>query len=287
MLVSSSSPAPSSTIFRAHSTASRPVALRPPWVKISQRGSSPSALTCLASMATTMHWLPKRSAASRTNSGLNTAAVLIETLSAPALSSFRMSSTVRTPPPTVSGMKTSAAIRSTVSYVVSRLSWLAVMSRKVISSAPCSLYLRAISTGSPASRMSTKLTPLTTRPLSTSRQGMIRFASVIAVSSGGFQAVAVGLGFGYVEGALVNGPTGDGADDALVGHFRQLLQVIHIGNATGGDDRDASFLGQCCGRFDVDSLHHAVAADVGVYDGFDTVVGETFEIGRASCRERV
>ncbi len=34
-----------------------------------------------------------------------TAAVLIETLSAPASSSLRMSSTVRTPPPTVSGMK--------------------------------------------------------------------------------------------------------------------------------------------------------------------------------------
>src|SRR3712207_6140630 len=50
------------------------------------------------------------------------------------------------------------------------------MSRKVSSSAPSASYTRAISTGSPASRRSTKLTPLTTRPASTSRHGMTRTA---------------------------------------------------------------------------------------------------------------
>ena len=49
--------------------------------------------TFLASMATTMHWSPNFSAASRTKRGFFTAAVLIETLSAPASSSRRMSST--------------------------------------------------------------------------------------------------------------------------------------------------------------------------------------------------
>ena len=58
----------------------------------------------LASIATTMHWLPKRSAASRITSGRANAAVLSETLSAPARSSRRTSSTERMPPPTVSGM---------------------------------------------------------------------------------------------------------------------------------------------------------------------------------------
>ena len=43
----------------AHSTASMPVALRPPWVKTSNL----SGPVCLASMATTMHWLPNFSAA--------------------------------------------------------------------------------------------------------------------------------------------------------------------------------------------------------------------------------
>ncbi len=37
----------------------------------------------------------------------------------------------------------------------------------------------ALSTGSPASRRSTKLVPLTTLPFVTSRQGMILFASMI------------------------------------------------------------------------------------------------------------
>ena len=59
-----------------------------------------------------------------------TAAVLIDTLSAPEASSRRMSSTVRTPPPTVSGMKQRSAVRRTTSRMMSRFSWLAVMSRK-------------------------------------------------------------------------------------------------------------------------------------------------------------
>ncbi len=67
--------------------------------------------TRLASMATTMHWLPNFSAASRTKPGFCTAAVLIETLSAPASSRLRMSLSARTPPPTVSGMKQASAVR--------------------------------------------------------------------------------------------------------------------------------------------------------------------------------
>jgi hypothetical protein len=60
-------------------------------------------------MATTMHCEPKRSEASLTSCGLNTAEVLIDTLSAPACSRRRTSSGTRTPPPTVSGMNTCAA----------------------------------------------------------------------------------------------------------------------------------------------------------------------------------
>jgi hypothetical protein len=90
----------------------------------------------LASIATTMHWSPNFSAASRTKRGFLTAAVLIATLSAPASRSRRMSSTARTPPPTVSGMKQASAVRWTTSSKVPRFSWLAVMSRKQSSSAP-------------------------------------------------------------------------------------------------------------------------------------------------------
>ncbi len=83
-----------------------------------------------------MHWSPNFSAASLTKARRFTAAVLIDTLSAPQASSLRMSSTVRTPPPTVSGMKQASAVRRTTSKMVSRFSWLAVMSRKQSSSAP-------------------------------------------------------------------------------------------------------------------------------------------------------
>src|SRR6266571_2845146 len=61
------------------------------------------------------------------------AAVLIETLSAPALRRRRTSSTLRTPPPTVSGMNTWPATASTTCRMRSRSSELAVISRKASS----------------------------------------------------------------------------------------------------------------------------------------------------------
>src|SRR3989440_4456166 len=52
------------------------------------------------------------------------------------------------------------------------------MSRKHNSSAPAASYAIAAATGSPASRRLTKLTPLTTRPSLTSRQGMTRTLNI-------------------------------------------------------------------------------------------------------------
>ena len=103
MLVSRISPAPRRAISTAHCTASSPVFLRPPWLYTSQ--PEPSA-RAFASMATTMHCAPYFCEASKITCGLATAAELKLTLSAPALSSRRTSATVRTPPPTVSGMNT-------------------------------------------------------------------------------------------------------------------------------------------------------------------------------------
>ena len=83
-----------------------------------------------------MHWDPNLSAASVSSSGRAMAAVFSDTLSAPARSSRSTSSTLRTPPPTVSGMNTCSAVRRTTSYMVSRRSLDAVMSRNTSSSAP-------------------------------------------------------------------------------------------------------------------------------------------------------
>jgi hypothetical protein len=128
------SPAPKCAARCAHSTASAPVPVRPPWVVTSKPLAGPGARR--ASTDRTMHCDPNRSAASDSSSGRATAAVLSETLSAPARSSRSTSATLRTPPPTVSGMNTCSAVRRTTSYMVSRPPLDAVMSRNVSSSAP-------------------------------------------------------------------------------------------------------------------------------------------------------
>ena len=139
MELSRISPAPSSAARAHHSTASTPVRLRPPWVVTSNPpdGRPEASRRRRTSAERTRTWAPNRSAISAMSSGRAIAAVLTPTLSAPARSSRSTSSTVRTPPPTVSGMNTSSAVRATTSYIVARSPLLAVTSRKVSSSAPC------------------------------------------------------------------------------------------------------------------------------------------------------
>ena len=100
-----------------------------------------------------------------------------------------MSSTLRTPPPTVSGTNTVEAVRRTTSSMVERPSGVAEMSRKTISSAPSAAYRAASSTGSPSSVRPTKLTPFTTLPAATSRQGITRLRSI-----GGLRALGCEVG---------------------------------------------------------------------------------------------
>ena len=171
--VSRISPAPSATARVAHSSASIPVGVRPP-CRNTSKPPPWSAGRRLASIAHTTHWLPNSAAISPISSGRCTAAVFTLTLSAPARSIVRASPTERMPPPTVNGMNTCSAVRITTSTMVSRPSDEAVMSRKTSSSAPSASYRAASSTGSPASRRPTKLTPFTTRPPVTSRHGMTR-----------------------------------------------------------------------------------------------------------------
>ncbi len=89
-----------------------------------------------------------------------------------------MSSLVRTPPPTVSGMNTVSAVRRDDVEEDRPLLERGgdVEERELVR--PFVVVAAAISTGSPASRRPTKLTPLTTRPSFTSRQGMIRRVSI-------------------------------------------------------------------------------------------------------------
>src|SRR3954471_12916891 len=273
--VSRISPAPSDTTSWAYSMASMPVELRPPWVKISQRSPPPARLTRLASIATTMHCSPNFSAACLTNSRLETAAELIETLSAPYRSSVLMSSMVRTPPPTVSGMKQASAVRRTTSSMVPRFSWVAVISRKQSSSAPAAAYAIAASTGSPASRRSTKLTPLTTRRSLTSRQGITRTLN-IATSLGRAARVADQRQCGGgIEPAVIERASGNGAGKLFGARLQQRLDVLNGCKTAGGNDGDRDALGQRNRCIEIETLQQAVARDVGKDDGGDAGIPET------------
>src|SRR5882724_8663720 len=117
--------------------------------------------------------------------------------------------------------------------MMSRASCEAVMSRKTSSSAPCASYAIAASTGSPASRRSTKRTPFTTRPSLTSRQGMMRLASTLGPARGGAHRVR------QRDGAGVERAPDDDALDAGVGDRRQRGDVGEAADAAGGQHGNA------------------------------------------------
>ena len=95
--------------------------------------------TFFASTATTIHCEPNFWAPSFTILESFTAAVFIETLSAPELRRFEISLSSFTPPPTVKGTKQFSEVFLTTSKIISLFSFDAVMSKKQISSAPFSL----------------------------------------------------------------------------------------------------------------------------------------------------
>src|SRR4051812_24653851 len=128
------------------------------------------------------------------------------------------------------------------------------MSRKVSSSAPSASYTRAISTGSPASRRPVKFTPLTTRPASTSRQGITRTARLTRqaypsrlATPWSLPGAALAAGWGDGTGGLPDpapaggvgaglgrGGTGGDAAAGLVPGGRLLVEE---GRHRGGDAR--------------------------------------------------
>ena len=78
-------------------------------------------------MATTIHWEPNFLDASFTKLTSLTAAVFIETLSAPANNKSVIFWIFLTPPPTVKGTKHSIAVFLTISIIVSLFSFDAVI----------------------------------------------------------------------------------------------------------------------------------------------------------------
>src|SRR5439155_18523591 len=131
------------------------------------------------------------------------------------------------------------------------------------SSAPAASYAIAASTGSPASRRSTKLTPLTTLPSLTSRQGMTRTLNIKGLLSRGAGGTDQRQGGGRIEAAIVQRAARNRAGEFPGARLLQGLHVLDRGKAAGGDHGNRDALGKRDGRVEIEALQQAVARDVG------------------------
>src|SRR3974390_1237786 len=133
----------------------------------------------------------------------------------------------------------------------------------------------AASTGSPASRRSTKLTPLTTRPSLTSRQGITRtlniFEKLLGHRAGAADQRQRG---GGIEPAVVKRPARDRAGEFLGTRGQQRLDVVDRGKTAGGNNGDRDRLGEGNGGVEIEPLQKPVAGDVGEDDGGDAGILE-------------
>src|SRR5213593_3007642 len=77
-----------------------------------------------------------------------------------------------------------------------------------------------------------------------------------------------------IERAFVERAAGDRAGDAFALVAGEFLDVFQAVDAAAGDDGNLQLAGELDGGLDVDAGQHAVAADVGVDDRFDTVILE-------------
>src|ERR1700728_4642253 len=93
----------------------------------------------------------------------------------------------------------------------------------------------AAATGSPASRKLTKLTPLTTRPSLTSRQGMTR---TLNMSRRRFRLAQQSQRFGGAEPAVVERTTGDGAFEFSRARLKQCSHIVDGSKTARGDHRN-------------------------------------------------
>src|ERR1700733_11458842 len=106
----------------------------------------------------------------------------------------------------------------------------------------------AAATGSPASRRLTKLTPLTTRPSLTSRQGMTRTLNMSGRCPGATQQRER---LRRIEPAIVERAASDSAGEFLRARLEQRPYVEDRGETARGDDRDRYGVGEGDGRVEV------------------------------------
>src|SRR5205085_4885649 len=132
------------------------------------------------------------------------------------------------------------------------------------SSAPAASYAIAASTGSPASRKSTKLMPLTTRPSLTSRHGMTRTLNMLGRRPGARRALAQQRQrVGGIEPSVIERPARDGAGEFSGARLEQGLHVGDRRKAAGGDHRDRYLIGERDRGVEVEPFEKTVTRNIG------------------------
>src|ERR1051325_1249746 len=121
----------------------------------------------------------------------------------------------------------------------------------------------AASTGSPASRKLTKLTPLTTRPSLTSRQGMTRTLNM-AISSGRGARIADQRQRGCrIQPSVIERAAGNRAGKFARTRRQQGRHILYRGKAAGRNHRDRDAFRKFYRGVEIEALQQAVAGDVG------------------------
>src|SRR5579875_2703335 len=135
----------------------------------------------------------------------------------------------------------------------------------------------AQATGSPASRNPTKLTPLTTRPSLTSRQGMSRALSKAFLRCTDERERRPGI-----EPAIVKRAAGDRAGEFRAVRHQQSLHVPERGKPARSDNGNCNSTGERQSRRNVQPRQRAVARYIGIDDGGNARILELpAEIDRA------
>src|SRR5215472_7470714 len=130
----------------------------------------------------------------------------------------------------------------------------------------------AASTGSPASRKSTKRTPLTTRPSFTSRQGMTRTLNMESSRCRARSADKRQRRRG-IEPAVVERAARDGTGELARPRLQQRLHIVDRRETARRNHRNGDAVGERDGGVEIEALEQAVAGNIGVDDRGDAGVG--------------
>src|ERR1700728_4194428 len=125
----------------------------------------------------------------------------------------------------------------------------------------------AASTGSPASRRSTKLTPFTTRPSLTSRQGITRTLNIGKLLGRGARVTDQSQRSGRIEAAIVKRPARDRTGKLFGARRQQCPHIVDGSKATGGNHRDRYPLRKRNRSVEIETLEETVPRDIGEDDG--------------------